>query len=186
MGLKGKDKVFVEQYLITLEPKTAALAAGFSENIAIGKAYQWVSDRQRKPLVYDAVQKGMARKAKKAEITQDMVVAELAKIGFGDIRNAVSWGSVPETNLDGERIYPVELVASEDMDADTAAAISEVSLTAQGVKIKMYDKKAALDSLGKHLGMFTDKVELSGNPDNPIVHSITRKVVDPKADGTND
>jgi phage terminase small subunit len=40
------------------------------------------------------------------------------------------------------------------MDDETAAAITEVSLTAQGVKIKMADKLAALEKLGKHLGMF--------------------------------
>ena len=43
------------------------------------------------------------------------------------------------------------------MDDDTAAAVSEVSLTAQGVKIKMADKLGALEKMGKHLGMFSDK-----------------------------
>ncbi|MGB1215652.1 MAG: terminase small subunit, partial [Pikeienuella sp.] len=47
--------------------------------------------------------------------------------------------------------YPVELIPSDKIDDDTAAAISEVSLTAQGVKIKLLDKQAALEKLLRHL-----------------------------------
>ena len=33
------------------------------------------------------------------------------------------------------------------------------------MEVKLYDKKAALVDLGKHLGLFKDKVELSGDMD---------------------
>jgi phage terminase small subunit len=36
-------------------------------------------------------------------------------------------------------------------------------------KIKLSDKKGALDSLARHLGMFTDKTEISGPNGGPIV-----------------
>ena len=57
----------------------------------------------------------------------------------------------------------VALIDSDELDDDTAAAIAEISQNATGgVKLKMHDKKGALVDLGKHLGMFTEKVEHSG------------------------
>ena len=36
----------------------------------------------------------------------------------------------------------------------------------------------ALENLGKHLKMFTDKVDLGGQDDNPIVSEVRRTIVD--------
>jgi phage terminase small subunit len=63
----------------------------------------------------------------------------------------------------------VQLVDSDRLDDETAAAVAEISQTAQGgLKIKLHDKKSALDSIGRHLGMFKDKTELSGPDGSPI------------------
>jgi len=57
--------------------------------------------------------------------------------------------------MDEEKpVYPLELVSSEDLDDDTAASIAEVSLTHGGIKIKQYDKLAALEKMGRHVGLF--------------------------------
>jgi len=56
----------------------------------------------------------------------------------------------------------IALVPSDEIDDDTAAAISEVRQTKEGLAIKMHDKKGALVDIGRHLGMFKDKLELSG------------------------
>jgi phage terminase small subunit len=49
------------------------------------------------------------------------------------------------------------------LDDDTAAAISEVSQGKDGqIKLKFYDKRAALETLGRHLGMFKDTLEIGG------------------------
>lgn len=172
--LDAKEARFVCEYLVDLDPKRAAVEAGYSKSVAASKAYQWVSNGKVKPHVFEAIQKAMKSRSERTEITQDMVLKELANIAFTDIRNAVRWGKSPidtkSENADpnGLGMYPVELVPSEKIDDDTAAAVSEVSLTKSGVKIKMHDKKAALDSIGKHLGMFPTKVEHSGRDGGPI------------------
>jgi hypothetical protein len=54
----------------------------------------------------------------------------------------------------------VTIVPTEDLDKATLDAIAEVSQQANGaVRVKMHDKHAALVSLGKHLGLFTDNVQ---------------------------
>ena len=130
--------------------------------------------------------------AEKAGVTIGMVAAELAKIGFSDIRKAVRWHSslvTEEDNPDGGEILviknivtnQIEIVGSDDIDDDTAAAISEISQNEKGgIKIKLHDKRAALVDLGRHLGMFPTKVEMAGKDGGPIqFQRIERVVVDP-------
>lgn len=125
-----------------------------------------------------------AAAAKRAEITVEKVLLELSKIAFADIRNVVRWsnqlrarnvddavgsvtavarGDAPVSTDEVEVLESaVLLVPSAQLDDETAGAISEVSQGRNGLKIKMHDKRAALVDIGRHLGMFVDKVEHSG------------------------
>ena len=163
--LNAKQKRFKDEYLIDLNATQAAIRAGYAEKTAYSQGQRLLKNVE----VMAQIEKAMAKRSERTEITQDMVLQELAKIAFGDIRKAVRWGANPidETseNADpnGLGIYPVSLVPSDEIDDDTAAAVSEVSLTQTGVKLKMYDKRAALVDVGKHLGMFTDKIDHSSS-----------------------
>jgi phage terminase small subunit len=111
------------------------------------------------------VQEIQRNAAKRAEITIERTLLELAKIGYADIRKAAKWGSALSVkNDDGEQVVvtDVAVLNSDEIDDDTAVAIAEVSRTKEGIKIKMHDKLGALEKIGKHLGMFIDKVEHSG------------------------
>jgi phage terminase small subunit len=100
-------------------------------------------------------------------VTVERVVTEYAKLGFFDPRKLF--------NEDGK---PLDI---SELDDDTAAALAglDVQEVYEGTgdnrefvgyvkKYKLADKKSALDSMAKYLGMFTDKVELSGKDGNPI------------------
>jgi len=84
------------------------------------------------------------------------------------IGNAVSWHNETVQLADGETGEPktvlvprVTIVPTEDVDKATLDAIAEVSQQANGaLRVKMHDKHAALVSLGKHLGLFTDSVQI--------------------------
>lgn len=152
MALTAKQERFVAEYLIDLNGKQAAIRAGYSEKTAEQQASRLLSNVK----VQAAIQEAQAKRSEKTGITQERVLQELARIGFADIRKAVAWGSAPDGAVDEEGnpvLYPVELLPSSEVDNDTAAAISEVSLTAQGVKLKMHDKLSALDKIARHLGM---------------------------------
>lgn len=121
----------------------------------------------------------------KLAITKERVLAELAKIGFSDIRKAIKWQGTlvtEEDNPDGGDVLViknvvtnnVQLIASDDIDDDTAAAIAEISQNSTGgIKLKLHDKKGALVDIGKHLGMFIDRHEHSG-PDGGPIQTETR------------
>jgi phage terminase small subunit len=90
--------------------------------------------------------------AARAMVTSERVLAELARIGFADVTEAAQLG--------GGRLRVTD---SAQLSPDLRAAIAEVSQTRDGVKIKMHDKRAALETLGKHLGMFKENVDLNIN-----------------------
>lgn len=167
MALNEKQRRFVAEYLIDLNATQAAIRAGYSDKTAGSQGF----DLLKKPEITDAIQAAMKAREDRTEITQDRVIAELAKIGFADIRKAVRWGDgVVVRNEFGttEVVNDVALIGSEQIDDDTAAAIAEICQTAQGVKIKLHDKRAALIDIGRHIGMFRDKLELTGKDGGPI------------------
>lgn len=153
--LTPKQQRFVEEYLIDLNATQAAIRAGYSENSAQQMGYENLS----KPFIADYVAVAMRERQERTQVTSDMVVAELAKIGFSDLRNVLT--------KNGHLIDP------QDWDDDTAGAISSLEVVkthrAGDVeddkpieythKIKTWDKNSALEKLGKHLGMYVDKVD---------------------------
>ena len=107
--------------------------------------------------------------AERAEVTVEQVLRELKLIGFSDIRKVVSWRNElvtrTEKGEDGEPVMVltprVTIVDADKMSDEAAAAVAEVSQTVNGaLRVKMHDKHAALVSLGKHLGLFTEHVKI--------------------------
>lgn len=178
MALNPKQQRFVEEYLVDLNATQAAIRAGYSQKTAAEAGYE----NLRKPQIAEAIAVAQQERSARTEITQDMVLRELGKIGFADIRKAIRWGAtvaVPlQTGIDADdftedgepyRVHTdLALIASDEIDDNTAAAISEIKQTKEGLAIKFHSKLEALSKIGQHLGMFKEKVELTGKDDGPI------------------
>lgn len=170
MALTDKQRRFVDEYLVDLNATQAAIRAGYSQKTA-GQ----IGEQNLKKLeIAQAIQEAQAARSKRTNITQDMVLRELAKIGFSDIRKVVRWGRtelrVADAEEDGatEVHHGLALIGADEIDDDTAAAISEISEGREGLKVKFHDKKGALVDIGRHLGMFKDRIEHSGPGGGPI------------------
>ncbi|MFA5633400.1 MAG: terminase small subunit [Porticoccaceae bacterium] len=182
--LTPKQERFVEEYLIDLNATQAAIRAGYSEKTADRIGAQLLG----KTWVAQAVQRGKEARSKRTKITQDMVLRELARLGFSDIRKVVTWGNTElrvappaPGDEDGEGVVEVYhglvLKAADEIDDDTAAAIAEVSQGKDGLKVKLYDKRATLVDIGKHIGMFIDRKEVRfGELESATDQEIARKV----------
>jgi phage terminase small subunit len=156
-NLTLKQELFVKEYLIDLNATHAAVRAGYSKKTANRTGPGLL----KKSSVANAVALAIDERAKRVEVAQDMVVKELARIAFGDLRDSVVWGAGGVVFKD-----------SSELTDDAAAAISEISehTTEKGgtLRIKRYDKVKALELLGKHLGMFIDRTELTGKDGTPL------------------
>lgn len=145
-----KQKRFVEEYLIDLNATQAAIRAGYSPETAgsIG------AENLKKPEIKSRIDKAMAERSRRTGINQDRVLQELARIGFAKITDVVD----PET---------AEI--RTDASDDDLACIQSIKIKPNEFgterEVKLYDKKSALVDLGKHLGLFKDKVELTGDMD---------------------
>lgn len=179
MALNAKQRRFVDEYLIDLNATQAAIRAGYSAKTANEQGARLLANVNVQTLLTER----MKDREKRTEITQDKVLAELAKIGFADIRKVVQWGNTEiRINASGgddgagsekmvEVYHGLCLKAADEIDDSTAAAISEVSQGREGLKVKLHDKRAALVDIGRHLGMFKDKVELTGKDGGPIMQA---------------
>lgn len=158
MSLNKKLTRFVEAYLVEPNGTKAAIAAGYSAKTA--------AQAGSRLLKHVDVAAELARRRKtievKSGVTAEMVVAELAKLGFADIRQVVEWrmrdaGEVFDTSGNPVDIFDTEVTIknSDKISAEAAAAIAEVSQSKDGtLKVKMHDKLGALIRIGQHLGMF--------------------------------
>jgi phage terminase small subunit len=148
--LTPKQARFVEEYLIDLNATQAAIRAGYSPKTA----RQIAEENLSKPNIHQAISKAQDKRSKRTEITQDMVLAELAKIAFTNMADFAQWGP-----------NGITLMSSEELTREAAAAVAEIqeSTNQAGgttLKFKRFDKIKALELLGRHLGIFDDKLSV--------------------------
>lgn len=150
--LTARQKKFCNEYLVDLNATQAAIRAGYSKN----SAKEIGSINLTKANVKEYIQKRMESREQRTEITQDKVLNELARIGFANIDDYV------EIELDEYDRKIVKVKSTKDISEDKIAAISSIKEGANGIEVKLHDKVRALENIGRHLGMFKDKIEISG------------------------
>lgn len=151
----NKQEMFIKEYLIDLNATQAAIRSGYS-----GKTASQQGERLlRNVKVSAAIQEAMNKRSNKLEITAERVLQEIARLAFYDPRNFFD---------DDGRIKPIS-----ELDDNTAMALGGIETLHKIIgddkdgmavitKIKLVDKGQNLERLGRHLKLFTDKVEHSG------------------------
>lgn len=173
--LTPKQAMFVKEYLVDLNATQAYLRAGYkvSENVAAVNAKRLLSNAK----IDAAVQKAMEKRSDRTEITADKVLEEYAKLGFSEVSDYLE--VVTERVLvgyDKETGEPISDISqfvlmkdTKDIPPEKLAAISEVKQHKDGsISFKLHDKRGALDSIARHLGMFVEKREITGKDGGPI------------------
>lgn len=172
-GLTQKQALFIQEYLLDLNATQAAIRAGYSED----SAYSIGNENLKKPEIRQAIQKAMDLRVQRTQITADRIMVELARIGFGDVRQLFTEaGKLRDISTLPEEvaaaIQSVEVVTrNAGKNPDGTTDIEHVH------KIRFADKKAALELLGKNIKLFTDKLELTGKDGQPIkTHNVTAEL----------
>ncbi len=153
--LTPKQQRFCGEYLIDLNATQAAIRAGYSKKTA----QQMGAESLSKPVIAAAIAEFRSKLAEKTEVTQKRVIEEYAKPAFLDPRKFYD----DDGNLIPVHQLPAEVAAAlTGMDVSTFVNKDNGTVTTV-TKFKFADKKAALDSLGKHLGMFVDRAKYGLN-----------------------
>lgn len=153
IGLTDKQEKFCQEYLIDLNGTQAAIRAGYSEKTA----QEIASENLLKPIIQNRLNDLRKPLAEKVGITQEMVLNELAKVGFANLKDYLS------DDLDVNKL--------SDIDTNKAGAIASLKknvTTFEGgesvtTEIKLHDKIKSLELIGKHLGFFEKDNKQQGN-----------------------
>ena len=147
-----RQQRFVEEYLIDLNATQAAIRAGYSPKTA----GQMGDENLKKPQIKAAIDAAMAERSKRTEISQDYVL--------NVIKETVERCSqaVPVLDKKGQPVF----VKTPDGELHPA------------YKYEPFAVLKGAELLGKHLGLFTDKMELSGKNGGPI-ETVDRFILAP-------
>lgn len=153
------QKRFCNEYLVDLNA-TRAYKVAYPKFKKDETANAAASRMLRNVKIQEYISEKQKEIEQRTEITQDMVIKELAKIAFLDIRKLYTENG--------------QLKNIADIDTDTAGAISQLETLEEyegygndrekigdTQKVKLLDKTRALELLGRHLGIFNDKINVN-------------------------
>ena len=183
-----KQKRFADEWLIDLNGTRAYKAAYPSvkkDETARVNASRLLTNANVKAYI----QERQKEREKRTEITQDSVLHELALIAFAkasdyarvvekDAMVEVDGNMVPVLDVDGNQVKyrTVEPILTDELTEDQKKAIAVIKKGRDGFEIKPYSKIQALELLGKHLGMFTEKVEVKNTTPNAFKGLTTEEL----------
>jgi hypothetical protein len=127
-----------------------------SEHRIVSLKSRWLERRHRK--FAQAALAEMTERAARLGITPERVLEEYRRIAFANLSHIVHWSDA------GMQFKP-----DAELDPDDVAAIAEIVESAKEGKpyrVKLYDKKAALDAIARYLGMMPPPIAAT-NEDEP-------------------
>lgn len=148
MALTEKQKIFADEYLIDLNATRAycvAYPAVKKEQTASVNG----SKLLRNTKVAKYIAERMEERQKRTEVTQDRVVQELSYSAFARATDYVEI-------VNGV----VRIKNTSEMSEEQIRAIAGIKEGANGIEIKLNDKERAIELLGRHLGMWNDKLDI--------------------------
>jgi len=151
-------KTFAFEYCKDMNGTRAAITAGYSPKTATVQASQLLS----KFKVKTEVERILALRAKKLDITAEKVLGELAKLAFANMQDYIKIQDgeayVDLSGLTREQAAAIQEITSEEYTEGRGDNARDIKRT----KFKLSDKRGSLELLGKHLKLFTDKAEITG------------------------
>lgn len=167
--LSLKEQVFVREFLKDGNGTRAAIAAGYSAKSASVTG----SKLQRKAKVSAELAKLREKLLAKHEISVEKVLQALADVAFFDPRKFFEQGVVVKT--DGTKVFTERLRLVSELDDVTVKALKgcdveklfkhfgkgQAEESGTITKIRFADRLEALELLGRHLKLFTDKLEIT-------------------------
>ena len=167
--LTGRQKLFVENYLISMNGAEAVRAAGYQTKNPRCTASELLS----KPHIQEAIDKGIAERVARLHITQDFVLLKLAEIAQSNIGDYLVFDQ-----------RGVKLRDMSEIPPEKIALIKEINEGEEkNVKLVLHDKISALDKLARHLGMF-ERHRQRQTRQSDFTRQILTEVRDKKIDPT--
>ncbi len=164
--MTDKQERFCQEYMVDLNATQAAIRAGYSEKTAESIGYQLL----QKTTVSKRIAQLQAAQSRRTGINADRVLRELAKVAFVDIGDVVDDTGALRQDITPEDRAAVASIKIKNSETDSGTSAER--------EVKLYDKLRALDLIGRHLGIFQDKLEIT--PNTGQLASILKQLEDKK------
>jgi phage terminase small subunit len=166
-GLTPRQAEFVRHFLVSLNATKAAELAGYSAKTANEQGSRLLA----KASVKAAVNAAQAKRAARLELKGEDVLRALQELAFFD--PAAFYGADGELkNIHAIPLESRRALAGLEVEELFGGYGSNRTRIGDTVKVKWSDRLRALELLGKHLRLFTDRVEHSGPGGAPLSISI--------------
>lgn len=165
------QKRFCDEYLIDLNATRAykvaypnckkddTARANSSRLLTIANIQEYISEKQKEI-------------EKRTEVTQDMVIKELSAIAFSKASDYAKLKKMKRNtpifdeegaivNYKEEEYIGIEFTPTDELSEEQKKALSGIKQGKFGLEVNSCDKVRALELLGRHLGIFNDKLDVS-------------------------
>jgi len=161
--LSGKQRAAVDEYLINgFNIKAALLAAGYTASSAHNSDKTWTNNKE----LQKYLKTRQTAIAEKHQLTEEWVIQRLmnradsgrllAKFKKVDEDGQLFW------DFRGATDHELALVSAIGLELAKSGR-GDGSIDVKRVKVQEADAHAALMALGRHLGIFNDKLEVTGS-----------------------
>lgn len=164
------QEIFCNEYLIDLNA-TKAYKVAYSRCKKDETANVNGSKLLRNAKVQEYIATRMKEREKRTEITQDMVIKELGAIAFANgtdfaelcskTRKLPIYENGEVTDYETEEYVEVKFKPTNKLTDEQKKAISGIKEGKFGIEVNLCDKVKALELLGRHLGIFNDKLDVN-------------------------
>ena len=177
--LSGKQEIFAQNLFAGMSQAEAYKNSFYADNMTKNTIATQASKMAKNPAVKARVEELRNELKERNMVTAEKVLAELGHIAFDDVKNYLDF-STEKTVVEYEEDTPIfeyrTVVNMKNSDAIDTRNIQEISIASNGTfKFKLYPKDNALIQLGKHLGLFNEKLEVTGKDGGPVVIEDARK-----------
>jgi phage terminase small subunit len=154
-----RHAVFAREYVIDLNATRAAIAAGYSKKTAYSAGARLLRNVEVQKLIESLTEK----RAAKLDITADRVLGELAKMAFANMDDYIKTTATGDAFIDLSKLSRNHAAAIQEITVDEyTEGRGDEARQVKRTRFKLADKRGSLELLGKHLKLFTDKVEHGG------------------------
>ena len=173
--MKDSQKIFCEEYLIDLNATRAykVVHPNVKDETARVNACKLLTNAN----VQEYIQELVKEREERTKVTQDMVVQELAKIAFFNIKDIYDEkGKLKQVNdMNDNTTKAISSIKVKQNSKTTTKDMPIEHIPEQMIEVKTNDKVKALELLGRHLGIFKDKIEVS-EPTEKIINEVNKYV----------
>jgi phage terminase small subunit len=160
--LTAKQELFIQEYLVDLNAKQAAIRAGYSENTAEQQGSRLLSNVK----VAAAVEEAKAERLERTKFNADKILIHLSEITEADIGDILDEQDCFLPVKQWPKIWR-QMLTGMDVRKEFEGRGDDREHVANTIKVKFLDRLKGIEMIGKHVDVqaWKEKVEL----DTPLV-----------------